>query len=114
MDYLKFISSWQGKNPNLKQGVLIKGIQLEGCLFDGVRLTDCTHDSPTISAVPPCLVAWIYKVSLGQLASFYDGVFIFSLNKIIFRTLRFLIGATKFYLCLSISLLVARKLLLLS
>lgn len=62
MDYLKFVCSWKGKITNSKLGITINGIYLEGCLFDGHQLTDCQHDSPVVSLVPPFTAAWISKV----------------------------------------------------
>lgn len=62
MDYLKFICSWKGKIPNSKLSITINGIYLEGCLFDGHQLTDCHHDSPVVSSIPPFTAAWIPKV----------------------------------------------------
>jgi len=37
-------------------------LQMEGCSFDGSRLSENQRDSPTVSAVPPCYAAWIPKV----------------------------------------------------
>ena len=39
----------------------IGGLQLEGCSFDGSRLTENAHDSPSVVAMPPCTVAWVTK-----------------------------------------------------
>ena len=39
----------------------IGGLQLEGCSFDGSRLTENSHDSPSVVAMPPCMVAWVTK-----------------------------------------------------
>ena len=38
------------------------GLQLEGCSFDGSRLTENQHNSPSLSALPVCSIAWIHKV----------------------------------------------------
>ena len=39
----------------------IGGLQLEGCSFDGSRLTENSRDSPNVVAMPPCMVAWVTK-----------------------------------------------------
>ena len=39
----------------------IGGLQLEGCSFDGSQLTENCHDSPSVVAMPPCMVAWVTK-----------------------------------------------------
>lgn len=63
MDSLKFAVSWRGGVQGAKTQVKVGGLQLEGCSFDGSRLSENQRDSPSVSAVPPCQVAWIPKVS---------------------------------------------------
>lgn len=65
MDSLKFAVSWRGGVQGAKTQVKVGGLQLEGCSFDGARLSENQRDSPSVSAVPPCQVAWIPKVSLS-------------------------------------------------
>ena len=62
MDNLKFVSSWRGGIQGSKLPIRLGGIQLEGCSFDGTRLSENQHDSPSVSAIPPCVVAWVSKV----------------------------------------------------
>ncbi|KAL3878520.1 hypothetical protein ACJMK2_030860 [Sinanodonta woodiana] len=59
MDNLKFACSWKGAIQGSRSSVKIGGLQLEGCTFDGSRLSENQRDSPSISAIPPCVVAWI-------------------------------------------------------
>lgn len=63
MDGLKFGVSWRGGVQGAKTQVKVGGLQLEGCTFDGARLSENQRDSPSVSAIPPCHVAWIPKVS---------------------------------------------------
>ena len=42
----------------------VGGLQLEGCTFDGAVLVENQRDSPSVSAVPPCTIAWITKVMM--------------------------------------------------
>ncbi|KAK3100036.1 hypothetical protein FSP39_013759 [Pinctada imbricata] len=63
MDSLKFACSWRGNIQGAKSMVKIGGLQLEGCSFDGSRLSENQRDSPSVSAIPPCVVAWIPKES---------------------------------------------------
>ncbi|KAG2456324.1 DYHC2 protein, partial [Polypterus senegalus] len=65
MDNLKCIASWKGKITEAKLQVKIGGLQLEGCSFDGNRLSESQHDSPSVSAVPPCYMAWISQDARG-------------------------------------------------
>ena len=59
MDNLKFACSWKGSLQGARLNVKIGGLQIEGCSFDGSRLSENQRDSPSISAIPPCSVAWI-------------------------------------------------------
>ncbi|MFT7803200.1 cytoplasmic dynein 2 heavy chain 1 [Arapaima gigas] len=59
MDSLKFVASWKTRIPEAKLQVKVGGLQLEGCSFDGSRLSENQHESPSVSAVPPCHMAWI-------------------------------------------------------
>lgn len=40
----------------------VGGLLLEGCSFDGSRLSESQHDSPSVSPVPPCFVGWVRQV----------------------------------------------------
>lgn len=63
MDELKFYCTWRGGIPTAKTIVKICGLQLEGCSFDGSRLSENQRDSPTVCSIPPCQAAWIQKSS---------------------------------------------------
>lgn len=64
MDSLKFACSWKGGISGASKTIKLGGLQLEGCSFDGQKLSENQRDSPSISAVPPCVVAWIPQVSI--------------------------------------------------
>ena len=32
---------------------------MEGALFDGIKLSECSWDSPTYATTPVCTIAWI-------------------------------------------------------
>ena len=36
-------------------------MQLEGCSFDSSRLLENQRDSPSVTVIPPCTVAWVTK-----------------------------------------------------
>ncbi|KAM6946318.1 LOW QUALITY PROTEIN: cytoplasmic dynein 2 heavy chain 1 [Aplochiton taeniatus] len=63
MDSLKFVTSWMSAISQAKLQVKVGGLHLEGCTFDGTRLSENQHDSPSVSAVPPCYMAWIAQTS---------------------------------------------------
>lgn len=58
MDSLSFVTSWKTSISDAKLQVKVGGLKLEGCSFDGVRLSENQHDSPSVSAVPTCYMAW--------------------------------------------------------
>ncbi|KAA0702385.1 Cytoplasmic dynein 2 heavy chain 1 [Triplophysa tibetana] len=66
MDSLKFVTSWRGQITEAKLQVKVGGLQLEGCSFDGSRLAESHHDSPIVSAVPACYMAWIPQSAVGS------------------------------------------------
>lgn len=68
MDELKFVCTWKGNLSGSKNVVKIGGLLLEGCTFDGNRLSENHRDSATVSSIPPCLVAWIPKNNPGPYA----------------------------------------------
>ena len=60
MSGLHLASSWSRSGvPGAKVSVRVSGLQVEGAGFDGVRLTENSHDSPSIQAAPVCVLAWI-------------------------------------------------------
>ncbi|XP_028817493.1 cytoplasmic dynein 2 heavy chain 1 isoform X3 [Denticeps clupeoides] len=68
MDSLKFVASWKSKIAEATLPVKIGGLKLEGCSFDGSRLCENQHDSPSVSAVPACYMAWIPQSAGGSYA----------------------------------------------
>ena len=70
MDELQLSSSWVrggGGLPNAKVILKWSGLQMEGASFDGSRLVPNSAESPSIAAAPVCTVAWVPKVSCGDL-----------------------------------------------
>ena len=60
MSSLKLVTSWsRGGVSGAKLSVKVGSLQLEGANFDGVRLSDSSHDSPSISGAPVCTFAWL-------------------------------------------------------
>ncbi|XP_047247257.1 cytoplasmic dynein 2 heavy chain 1 isoform X2 [Girardinichthys multiradiatus] len=66
MDSLVFLSSWRSPVAQAKIQVKVGGLQLEGCRFDGVHLSENQHDSPSVSAVPACHMAWAPQSSTAD------------------------------------------------
>jgi dynein heavy chain 2 len=65
MDTLVLNTSWSGEVKHGKNvSIKISGLQLEGCSFDGGRLGESAPDSPSITAFPPCSIAWIPRVRM--------------------------------------------------
>ncbi|XP_056138994.1 cytoplasmic dynein 2 heavy chain 1 [Lampris incognitus] len=63
MDSLKFVTSWRSPITEAKLQIKVGGLQLEGCSFDGARLSENQHNSRSVSAVPPCYMAWVRQSS---------------------------------------------------
>ena len=63
MDNLKFSCTWSSTIQGATFPVKLSGIQLEGCTFDGSRLVENQRDSPIVSSIPDCIVAWVTKVN---------------------------------------------------
>ena len=63
MDNLKLVCSFGGAMRGVKLNVRITGLQLEGCGFDGSKLSECQENSPSVVSLPPCCIGWIQKVS---------------------------------------------------
>jgi dynein heavy chain 2 len=61
MDELRLVCSWSGPIRNAQFNVRMCGLQLEGCNFDGMKLTDCEENSPSIVSLPECYISWISK-----------------------------------------------------
>ncbi|XP_072467338.1 cytoplasmic dynein 2 heavy chain 1 isoform X1 [Notamacropus eugenii] len=69
VDSLKFVASWKGRLPEAKLQVKISGLLLEGCSFDGNRLSENQHDSPSVSSILPCYMSWIQQDAYGPYSS---------------------------------------------
>ncbi|KAK3801155.1 hypothetical protein RRG08_006872 [Elysia crispata] len=63
MDSLKFACSWKGNVQGARTMVKLGGLMLEGCTFDGSRLSENQRDSPSVASIPPCVISWIPKDS---------------------------------------------------
>ena len=60
MTSLKLATSWsKGGVTGAKVSIKVGSLQLEGANFDGIRLSDSSHDSPSIQAAPVCTFAWV-------------------------------------------------------
>ncbi|CAM4781010.1 unnamed protein product [Rotaria magnacalcarata] len=67
MDTLVLNASWSGEVKHGKNiTIKITGLQLEGCLFDGGRLSESAPDSPSVNAFPACYIAWLPRDNSQQ------------------------------------------------
>jgi dynein heavy chain 2 len=63
MDTLVLNTSWSGEVKHGKNiSIKITGLQLEGCSFDGGRLSESAPNSPSVTGFPLCSIAWISRV----------------------------------------------------
>lgn len=64
MDELKLATSWRSSGvDNASVSVKINGLLLEGCMFDGSRLVETHSNSPSVTSVSSCSIAWVPEVS---------------------------------------------------
>lgn len=61
MDSLKLVCSFSGPLRGVVLNVKVTGFQLEGCGFDGSKLSECEENSPSVISLPPCYIGWIQK-----------------------------------------------------
>ena len=60
IDSLKFVCAWQpGALDSAALSCRLTGLYLQGCLFDGRRLSPTERTSSSICEVPECTVAWL-------------------------------------------------------
>ncbi|KAF7666054.1 hypothetical protein LDENG_00118150 [Lucifuga dentata] len=76
MDSLVFASSWRSPIAQAKLQVKVGGLQLEGCSFDGVHLCENQHDSPSVSAVPHCYMAWVAQQSAAESSASEENIWL--------------------------------------
>ncbi|KAJ3271177.1 Cytoplasmic dynein 2 heavy chain 1 [Borealophlyctis nickersoniae] len=63
MDNLKLVSTWSPAELTSAAAIVVavEGLYLQGCTFDGVRLSESGADDPSCGTVPVCYVAWMPK-----------------------------------------------------
>ena len=60
MSSLQLASSWSRSGVSgARTSIKVSGLQIEGATFDGSRLTENSHDSPSFQAAPVCTLAWV-------------------------------------------------------
>jgi hypothetical protein len=63
MDDFVLTSSWNKSDVSqLPVYIAVEGLYIQGCTFDGMRLSEATPDDPSVSSVPVCYLAWTPKV----------------------------------------------------
>ncbi|CEF67356.1 Dynein heavy chain domain and Dynein heavy chain, P-loop containing D4 domain and Dynein heavy chain, coiled coil stalk domain and P-loop containing nucleoside triphosphate hydrolase domain-containing protein [Strongyloides ratti] len=63
LDQLKLATSWKNSLVKSEYIAEIKGLQIEGALFNGEKLTETLSNSPPVNNVPTLFVAWIQITS---------------------------------------------------
>ncbi|KAJ3141233.1 Cytoplasmic dynein 2 heavy chain 1 [Geranomyces variabilis] len=62
MDGLRLATTWGSTPvPGQSLSVSIDGLLLQGCTFDGKRLSEAQAEDPTFATAPLCNIAWISK-----------------------------------------------------
>ncbi|KAI9364365.1 dynein heavy chain and region D6 of dynein motor-domain-containing protein [Zopfochytrium polystomum] len=66
MDELTLTATWSTSSSSTSPGglhVAVEGLLVQGCLFDGLRLSEVTQEDANLSSVPVVRVAWVPKDS---------------------------------------------------
>lgn len=63
IDEMKLIASFENGKINSPIKVVLEGLFIQGCGFDGSRMTDLNEkvSQSELSALPPCEIAWVSK-----------------------------------------------------
>jgi hypothetical protein len=59
IDELKLVSSFENGKLDKNASISLDGLYLQGCAFDGSKLSDIRGQSSEIVALPSCSIAWI-------------------------------------------------------
>lgn len=59
IDTLVFYSAWHKTGTAINLSCTLGGLFLQGCTFDGTRLSETGRNSSSIASIPPCHVAWV-------------------------------------------------------
>jgi dynein heavy chain 2, cytosolic len=63
MDEFILISTWsKSEISQAALSIAVDGLLLQGCNFDGMRLSECSSDDASQSTVPTTFLAWMPKV----------------------------------------------------
>ena len=71
IDELKLVSSFDQSRMNTKVAMQVEGLWLQGCAFQGSRLTDIQGQANEIASLPTCHLAWI---SMNEADPYPSGV----------------------------------------
>ena len=59
IDELKLVSSFENGKLDKGASIQLEGLYLQGCAFDGTKLSDIRGQAAEIIALPTCNIAWI-------------------------------------------------------
>jgi dynein heavy chain 2 len=73
MDELVFVCMWESGKSSMSQGINCKltGLLLEGCSFDGLKLTENSSESLPIIKIPDCSITWVSHEDANRVKSGY-------------------------------------------
>ncbi|TPX45912.1 hypothetical protein SeLEV6574_g03556 [Synchytrium endobioticum] len=59
IDTLRLVSLWNIPTRSDSPGVIIDGLFLQGCRFDGSRLSECHAEDPSLAPAPQAYLCWL-------------------------------------------------------
>lgn len=60
IDELKLVSSFENGKLDKSASIALDGLYLQGCAFDGSKLSDIRGQSNEVLSLPSCNVAWVH------------------------------------------------------
>lgn len=63
IDELKLVSSFDSSKLDKGSSIQLESLYLQGCAFDGTKLSDIKGQQAEIMQLPPCSIAWIQEKS---------------------------------------------------
>lgn len=61
IDELKLVSSFENGKLDKTASIALDGLYLQGCAFDGSKLSDIRGQSNEVLSLPSCHIAWVHQ-----------------------------------------------------
>ena len=72
IDMLQLVSKWSNMPRADAFGVLVEGLFIQGCRFDGLRISECRAEDSSLAGAPQTYLCWLPQVSVVVHEKFPD------------------------------------------